>query len=150
MVALPPVGLLVAVAAGLVMAGYGFQRYYATAIADPYDATTTGTVLDSDLDPDASAQRGDYTPDVAYEYAVDGVTYEHDRVRANTNPLDRRGGTVLLGEYHEDAEVQVHYDPDDPQRAVLVPPEGGGSWLVLVAGGLLVTLAAAGIGVLGL
>jgi len=145
MTTLPPPGLLLAFAGGLLVAGYGLVRYYTTARRNPYDATTAGTVLESDLDADASAQCGDYTPDVRYEYVVDGVTYEHDRVRGNANALDRRGGTVLLGEYHDDADVTVHYDPDDPERAVLVPPEGGGSWLVLVVAGLLVALGAAGI-----
>lgn len=143
MTTLPPLGLLLAVAGGLGIAGYGLVRYSGTARDNPYDATTTGTVVESGLDADASARRSDYTPDVRYEYVVDGVTYEHDRVRANTNPLDRRGGTVLLGEYHDGAEVTVHYDPEDPERAVLVPPEGEQSWLLLVAAGLLVAFGAA-------
>jgi hypothetical protein len=145
-----PLPLLAVVAAGLAVAGYGLVRYYDRALRDPYDATTTGTVVESTLDPEASEQRGDYTPEVRYEYSVDGVTYQHDRVRANADPLSRRGGTVLLGEYHEDAEVTVHDDPDDPERAVLVPPEGGQSWLVLVVAGLLVAVAAAGVAVTGI
>ena len=149
MLTLPPLPLLAVFAAGLAVAGYGLLQYSNRALRDPYDATTTGTVVESDLDPETSAQRGDYTPAVSYEYTVDGVSYQHDRVRANADPLSRRGGTVLLGEYHDDAEVTVHYDSDDPERAVLVPPEGGQSWLVLVVAGLLVALAAAGIAVVG-
>lgn len=149
MTTLPPLPLVLAFAAGLAVAGYGFLQYYNSVLADPYDGMTAGTVLSADLDAEASAQQGDYTPEVRYEYTVEGVTYENDRVRANADPLDRRGGTVLLGEYREDASVTVHYDPDDPGQAVLVPPEGGQSWLVLVAGGLFVAVAAGAIGVFG-
>ena len=113
------------------------------------DATTTGTVLESDIDPEASAQRSDYTPTVRYAYPVDGVDYENDNVRAGSDPLSRQGGTVLLGEYHEDATVTVHYDPVDPDRSVLVPPAGGQAWLLFVAAGLLVAVIAGGLAVLG-
>ncbi|NLV09246.1 DUF3592 domain-containing protein [Halomicrobium mukohataei] len=141
--------LLAVFTTGLAVAGFGLARYFRRARRDPYDATTTGTVVESDLDAETSARRGDYTPAVSYEYVVDGVTYRHDRVRANTDPLSRRGATVLLGEFHEDAEVTVHYDADDPERAVLVPPEGGQSWLVLVVAGFLVAIAAAALAVAG-
>ncbi|ACV46849.1 MULTISPECIES: DUF3592 domain-containing protein [Halomicrobium] len=144
-----PVPLLLLFTAGVAVAGYGLVRYSRRALRDPYDATAIGTVVESDLDAETSARRGDYTPAVSYEYVVDGVTYRHDRVRANTDPLSRRGGTVLLGEFHEDAEVTVHYDAADPERAVLVPPEGGGSWLVLAVAGSLVAIVAAALGVAG-
>lgn len=146
----PPLSLVVAAVAGLGLAGYGFHRFYARELVDPYDATTTGTVLESDIDPEASAQRSDYTPTVRYAYPVDGVDYENDNVRAGSDLLSRQGGTVLLGEYHEDATVTVHYDPADSDRSVLVPPAGGQAWLLFVAAGLLVAVIAGGLAVLGL
>lgn len=131
-----PIVPFVFFATGLAAAGFGARQYYRQELADPYDGVTRGEVRSSELNPRAARDRTDYTPSVRYEYEVDGVTYENDVVRSAEGPLSRRGARVLLGAYEEGSAVSVHYDPDAPDRSVLVPPESGRVWLLLVVAGL--------------
>lgn len=139
-----PLGLFVL---GLGAAAFGAHRYRRRERADPYDGVTRGTVLAADLETRSTGPDRSYAPDIRYEYEVDGRTYENDVVRASDGRFSRRSARVLLGTYEEGAPVSVHYDPEAPDRSVLVPGESGRAWLVFVAAGL---LTAAGALVLGL
>jgi hypothetical protein len=82
-----------------------------------------------------------YTPDVRYEYVVDGKRYEGATVSYTacyTSPsaLDASQGFV------PGHSVRIHYDPRDPSRSVLCPGVTVGSavWMVFAALCLLFSL----------
>jgi hypothetical protein len=102
--------------------------------------TTTGTVTGTGVDVRSSG--GDegggtvYVPGLQYEYTTDGISYVSTRygMSPDSEPsFDSRKKALSWTEdnYPVDGEVTVHYDPDRPSRAVLVPGASGSIPLVL-------------------
>lgn len=89
----------------------------------------TGTIVRSELgsesDSRRSTDRTHYWPEVDYEYNVDGKTFLSSNVTLDGLRSGPHVGTgeaqaqVVLARYPIDAQVDVHYDPDHPERAAL-------------------------------
>lgn len=81
-------------------------------------ASTRGTVINSSLD------KGDrYSgchPDIAYRYQVAGKTFENNKVSYQMAWLCRDAET-FVNSHVVNGPVDVHYRPDDPEVAVLLP-----------------------------
>ncbi len=93
-----------------------------------------------------------YTADITYEYALDGRTFEGDRVwfGDDYSASDASAFRAAVGRYPVGRAVKVHYDPAEPAESVLEPgTTWSGSALYFIGLGLMtlggiVTLSAAG------
>ena len=76
-----------------------------------------------------------YHASVQYDYEVEGETYSAERVSfGEYGTGDGEYAQEVVGRYPAGAEVTVHYDPDDPARAVLEPGLHGLPWFYLLLG----------------
>jgi hypothetical protein len=105
--------------------------------------TTEGRVVFSEVDHSTDSEGGDsYSADIVYRYEVDDQEYENDRVRFGENSSSNRGPAEdLVERYPVGRNVDVHYEPDDPDNSVLEPGVTLGSYLGLCLGGFFVVLA---------
>ena len=111
------------------------------AFASPGWPTAVGRVTRSAYAVDRHGKQDVVTAELAYRYAVDGRTYDGDRIAAmrddDDGPVERAVETHPTG-----SAVDVRYDPADPGRAVVVPGAGWQPYAVLVV--LMLTAAAGG------
>lgn len=82
-----------------------------------------------------------YRPVVEYEYTVDGVRYESDRV-AFGNVIKNTEAEVqqLLEQTMEGSALRVFYNPQKPKDAVLLNQETSGAVGGIVAGAIVIAL----------
>lgn len=66
----------------------------------------------------------DFRVQVGYEYVVDGNRFENDVVQFNQNDLTTAEKELIVSTHPKGRQVEVFYDPDAPERSVLVR----GSW----------------------
>ena len=147
------VGIVCTIIGG-VMAYVGFDTYRDGQETESWTATS-GRVLSSTIDESTRTTRRNgrtetkttYTPEVTYEYTVDGVRYEGDSIRAD----DHGGGSDraydLAGRYPEGSETTVYYDPESPADAVLM--RGYETTQVYLFGGIGGLFGIIGLGMLG-
>jgi hypothetical protein len=65
---------------------------------------------------------GEWSPDVAYEYVIDGERYESSQVRIFTaNRTSLKGASAFAHRYHATQRVVAYVDPSDHSQAVLIP-----------------------------
>lgn len=100
--------------------------------------TVEGRVVRSEVDHSTDAEGGDsYTPEIEYEYTVDGLEYENNRVRFGENSYSsRRRAEEETGRYPVGRRVEVYYEPGDPDNSVLEPGATLGSYLGVVMGAM--------------
>lgn len=87
--------------------------------------SVTGLVTHSNLDlsrTKVGAQRHKtrHRVEVTYEYVVDGNRYENDVIRFNQQNLSRSEKERLVSDHPVGRQVEVFYDPSDPDESVLV------------------------------
>ena len=81
-----------------------------------------------------------YTADITYDYALDGRSFEGDRVwfGDDYSASDASAFRAAVDRYPVGQAVQVHYDPAEPAESVLEPgPTWSGSALYLIGLGLM-------------
>jgi len=76
----------------------------------------------------------EWTPRVRYEFEVDGVRYESERVDFMTRAGGRIAAEDELRGLETGATVTVRYDPHRPTLAVLRPGNGPWDWIPPLAG----------------
>jgi hypothetical protein len=87
--------------------------------------TVTGTIISSqvqehaDFDADAGSTSTSYLPFVQYTYTVNGVPYTGARIGFGANQFDRKTALRKAEQYPAGCATPVHYDPANPQSAVL-------------------------------
>lgn len=100
---------------------------------------TTGVVLTSSLAERRSHNSKThhttitYEPKVQYEYSLMGQKFSGNRVTFGYASYDRTTAENKIAPYPQGGTVQVHYDPDDPSKAVLEPKAAGGTSSIVVA-----------------
>jgi hypothetical protein len=82
-----------------------------------------------------------YTPQLTYEYVVDGVAYKSSRIAVSDCAFSTRTEAEAVVAIHTSSPISVHYDPCAPERSVLSTPCLGG----VVAGTVVTLLLAAGL-----
>ncbi len=93
-----------------------------------------GVVLSSELHVDTDSDSGKtYYPNIIYSYHVAGQEYTAEKLQFVQDGFGKNWALRKLDAYPVDAVVEVSYDPDLPQTAVLEP---GGKliWYFFVAG----------------
>ena len=83
--------------------------------------TVEGRVVFSTLKEHGNSRKR-YSPDVTYEYQVDGRKFQSQRIsfEAIKKSKDKRQVTAFIAKYPKDGTVQVYYDPEDPGNCTLV------------------------------
>ncbi|HEY0114185.1 MAG TPA: DUF3592 domain-containing protein [Allosphingosinicella sp.] len=105
--------------------------------------TATGEITRSDISGPFADQSRDgrrsnmYGVDIEYEYRVDGERFTSNRVWLSGGEQYwsyRSGPGAVVDEYRVGDEVDVRYDPEDPERSALILD--GPGWLNLIPFGL--------------
>lgn len=73
-----------------------------------------------------------YEPDIAYSYTVEGKKFSSTKITVGDGALDNNVSRAirLQAEYPVDKEVDVYYDPDLPESAVLQPGTKSGDLML--------------------
>lgn len=83
-----------------------------------------------------------YKPEVAFEYTVFGVKYISNKVSFADYSTNTTGhATQVIERYPEGAAVDVYYNPDNPEDAVLEKRGGFGVLLLFVVGLFLIAVS---------
>jgi hypothetical protein len=140
---------LLFLAVGVAITAIGVHRLrIARASADW--PSVTGTILTSEVESrhrsaDATGtrlERGyEYLPRVKYQYRVDGAVHRSTRITFDDLRFDSAiAAQAVADRYAPGSEVPVHYDPAQPDRAILEP---GLAWTayLLPAFGIVLTLS---------
>ncbi|MBI5294494.1 MAG: DUF3592 domain-containing protein [Chloroflexi bacterium] len=85
-----------------------------------------------------------YEPVVEYDYTVNGVPYTSARIGYGAYRFNQEQCQEFLAQYPARTMVQVHYDPEHPQSAVLETGAHGQIGLYIVGGILLLSGFVAG------
>jgi hypothetical protein len=87
----------------------------------------------------ASSGSVTYRPVVVYEYSVNGVTHEGQRISIGEYATaDEADARRTVDKYPLGAAVRVRYRPDRPAQALLEPGLQGVPWFFLGVGGVFV------------
>jgi len=97
--------------------------------------TAQGTILTSGIQEKRSRSSKGYTtttywPYVTYQYSIMGQVYQGDKLGFGSAGYTRAKAEEVLAPYPQGAPVTVHYDPDDPNKAVLEMREFGAGGLI--------------------
>lgn len=100
--------------------------------------TAAGRVVRSEVEHSTDSEGGDsYLPQIDYRYQVEGQDYENDRVRYGENSYsNRRQAEAEAEKYPVGRQVEVYYEPGDPENSVLEPGATLGSYLGVCMGAL--------------
>ena len=83
---------------------------------------------------------GTYRAEVLYAYEIEGVQQLANRVAfGDFGSSDPGRAQRIVNRYPEGSAVTVHYDPDEPSRAVLEPGVHGSTWMLPGFGALFFT-----------
>jgi hypothetical protein len=112
--------------------------------------TTRGVVIDSDMERKVDNGTGrhrsrsiTYHAHVTYEYAVDGTEYNCSTVSfGQYGSSSRNHALQIVNRYPVGKTIEVHYDPDRPESAVLEPGVSFSSYLGLGLGGVFAVVGA--------
>jgi hypothetical protein len=142
---LTDIAALIAIAGGapvVLMGGYGLWEAWKTLGW----AAVEGRILRATATLNSASELSDsFSPDISYEYVVDGAVHRGTRVRAGVRTFHPAHSTAAdaLGAYRTGASCRVHYDPSNPSQAVL---RQGATFMHFVMPVLGALLMAAGIG----
>jgi hypothetical protein len=76
-----------------------------------------------------------HTPEISYRYTVHGQPYTGDAVYLDQRSMAKSSAMAEIAPYPVGRTLQVHHDPDRPERAV-IHPQAQGSALFLMGLGL--------------
>jgi hypothetical protein len=98
--------------------------------------TTDGVVQSAQMARhEGDADHGDtYSADVSYSYQVAGVNYDGNRLAFGSVSSSSSYAQGILNHYPVGQKVSVHYDPANPELAVLETGIHGGTWVCFGVG----------------
>ncbi|MFZ0548264.1 MAG: DUF3592 domain-containing protein [Candidatus Promineifilaceae bacterium] len=98
--------------------------------------TASGLVTSSEVSHSTDSDGNDsYSPEVDYQYQVDGQSIVNSQIKFGENSYgNRRKAEEIAGNYPVGQQVTVYYDPERPDKAVLEPGVTAGSYIVLGIG----------------
>lgn len=99
--------------------------------------TVTGTVVDATATTVAGAQVGlGWRVRISYEYEVGERNFSGDRLRFSRRlgGRTREQAEQAVVSYAPGGPIEVHYDPEQPARSVIVPGPDRRAWFGLIVG----------------
>lgn len=128
--------MLVFFAAGIGVSIWGWSVLQNARISDSWP-TTDGEILSSNVRVDNDDDGTSYFGDVTFQYFVDDIPYTSDNVSfGQYGSSDRDHAASIVARYPAGEGVTVHYDPADPETAVLEPGVTWSSYFLLAMGGV--------------
>ena len=126
--------VFILVGAGLIVLAVVQQRKANATKAWP---TAPGVILSSRLESHYSHDSDGgssitYSPEVEYSYTVDGQMHIARQLAVGKANYDHFVASRKLTPYPQGAQVTVHYDPADPNNAVLETKAAGGVVLLTI------------------
>ncbi|MGD9128423.1 MAG: DUF3592 domain-containing protein [Planctomycetia bacterium] len=104
---------------GFALLGYGGWQWKKSTEAGSWP-TTAGTITASSIEVHSDSDGDAYKVNVEYAYRVGGVEYVGDRLAFGyVSSSGRKVHEAILKKLEEAKQVEVRYDPADPQNAVL-------------------------------
>ncbi len=98
-------------------------------------AETSGRVIASNINQFTNKGTTTYRPLIMYSYAVSGIRFMSSRIAFHSlGSRDRAEATRITARYPIGTSVDVFYDPQNPEQAVL--ERGGNPWLPIIVGGI--------------
>jgi hypothetical protein len=100
--------------------------------------TVPGVILSSGLEENRKYDREErrteitYEPQVQYQYSLLGQNYQGSSLSFGKAAYDFRNASKKIAPYPQGAQVVVHYDPVDPNKAVLETKSAGGIILYVI------------------
>lgn len=85
--------------------------------------TTTGKIIPSEVLDRYKNSDGGYVLHLKYKYTINNTTYEGDRWKLGMNGNEVQSWKRLkdiLSQYRYDSSVVIFYNPENPQRSVLI------------------------------
>ena len=124
-------GIILAIIGGAIFIFFALPplQYAATSKNWP---SVPGTITKSEVQVFKRDGNTHYQPDIAYSYTVDGRKYSASKITVGDGSLDNNVTKAkrLQAEYPVDKEVDVYYDPDLPESAVLQPGTKSGDLML--------------------
>lgn len=134
---------------GFLLLSRFFKAHQKSKVAQNWP-TTTGTVLESEMDDDTTRNavgkvEVSLVITVVYEYSVAGQTYKGDKVTFGRPAFSYITATNIHEQFAVGKQVPVYYNPAVPSESVLAPKSTAGmpSWIpgvFLIAVGIFVGL----------
>ncbi len=141
----PTILILIWMVIGLALAGRGAWNVNQAAGNSGW-SLTHGEILSSDVVEQPSHEVGvgsTYLAEVQYRYHVEDTGYLGDRVAIGYYSSGSYSEAWQLAErYRQGSRVDVWFDPDDPEQAVLQRGADSNSWLELSVGAGILLLGA--------
>lgn len=104
---------------GFFMIYQGVKSYYESTAAAKWPVTI-GEVQSCDIDVDRDSDGNSYKVIVSYVYQVNGKEYTHDKLAFGyAGSSGRDSHEEIMHKIQSEDRVEVRYDPNDPQNAVL-------------------------------
>ena len=125
---------------GLLLLGFG-AWFVQEAMAARNWPSTTGTLISASVRSSrgSSSTSRRYQVQLTYRYRVDGKSYTSNRYRLGDGPTagdytEREQARQEASRWEEGQEVEVYYDPDEPESAVLVREASWGVYVPTILG----------------
>ena len=127
--------MLVFMAVGVGISIWGWSVLQNARVSESWPATD-GEILSSVVREDTDEDGTSYFGDVTYRYFVADVAYTSDSVSFGQYGGERDHAEEIVARYPAGSGVTVHYDPADPETAVLEPGVTWSSYFMLAMGAL--------------
>lgn len=137
--------LMVSILIGAGLALYGVYAHWMASRSQSWP-TTPGRVILSEVETRYRTKgRRSHTAHIVYEYEVDGVRYECDRINfgGKTRHSLHHFAEQQAFRYPTQMDVLVAYNPDNPSQAVLECKANWNSKMMVVSGGVSILVAIA-------
>ncbi len=112
---------VVAIIGGSIAAGYAFVNWTEFQDSETW-STTDGVIIETNIyqEYDSEDEEYSYEPNITYRYVVDGAQYESDRIGFFSKSYDTQAeAQEVIDSYRQTSNVEVIYNPDNPEKAVL-------------------------------
>lgn len=130
---------------GLILVGFGVYNIYQANASEKWP-TTTGEIVSSDVKRHAGeaskpnrrgGQSTTYSPDILFEYDIEGETYTSSKVAfGGVSFNDRADAQRIVDNYPVGKQVTVYYNPKAPDIAVLEVGMSDTIWLLPIFGSI--------------
>jgi len=124
-------GIIFAIIGGAIFIFFALPplQYSATSKSWP---SVPGTITKSEVQVFKRDGNTHYQPDIAYSYTVEGKKYTASKITVGDGALDNNVTKAkrLQAEYPAGREVDIYYDPDLPESAVLQPGTKSGDLML--------------------
>lgn len=116
---------------GLVAVYFGYQMYE-DSIASETWPVVSGTIISSGVVEIEDDEGTSYKPQVIYEYVANDSNIEGHRITfGQMSYSNYQYAQAIADQYPVGQPVEVHYDPDNPDKAVLEPGVQSSAWIIM-------------------